>query len=155
MAAYFLDSSAAAKLYVRESGTAWLISLTDPVPRNEFVIARTTIVEVGAAFFRRARVGTLALVDAASAAVELQRDVERTYRVVELSASLTDLALGVAEKHGLRGYDCVQLAAALLTQRQRAGVGLTPLSLVSADLELNNAALAERLLVENPNDYPA
>jgi predicted nucleic acid-binding protein len=54
----------------------------------------------------------------------------------------------------LRGYDAVQLATALETNRKRLSDGLSALVFVSADAELNNAAQAEGLEVENPNNYP-
>jgi len=54
----------------------------------------------------------------------------------------------------LRGYDAVQLAAALEANDERLANALTPLTLVSADTELNTAAQAEGLNVENPNNYP-
>ena len=61
----------------------------------------------------------------------------------------------LAEIHGLRAYDAVRLAAALeLNGRWLAG-GLTGITLVSADQDLNIAALAESLMVENPNLHPS
>jgi uncharacterized protein len=54
----------------------------------------------------------------------------------------------------LRGYDAVQLAAALTTNDERISRGLLPLIFVSADTELNDAAQAEGLAIENPNNYP-
>ncbi|MEK6304636.1 MAG: hypothetical protein AABO41_28465 [Acidobacteriota bacterium] len=60
----------------------------------------------------------------------------------------------MAEKHALRGYDAVQLAAALKANEERVSNGLAPLTVVSADAELNDAARAEGLNVENPTSYP-
>ncbi len=62
-------------------------------------------------------------------------------------------ALRLAETYGLRGYDAVQLSAALKANGERLGRGLLPLILVSADTELNNAGQAEGLTIENPNNY--
>jgi predicted nucleic acid-binding protein len=62
--------------------------------------------------------------------------------------------MSLATKHALRGYDAVQLAAALEANDERIANELTPLTLVSADDELNTAAQAEGLTVENPNAYP-
>jgi hypothetical protein len=52
---YFADSSALAKRYVVEVGTAWLRALLDPTTGNVVVIARITAVELTAAFTRRER----------------------------------------------------------------------------------------------------
>ena len=60
----------------------------------------------------------------------------------------------VAQKHALRGYDAVQLAVALEVQTLSTSLRLSPIILVSADTELNATALAEGLLIENPNLYP-
>jgi len=48
----------------------------------------------------------------------------------------------------------VQLSAALDLNLQRVTSGLSPITLVSADRELNAAATASGLLVEDPNAYP-
>ncbi|NOT59076.1 MAG: nucleic acid-binding protein, partial [Acidobacteria bacterium] len=56
--------------------------------------------------------------------------------------------------HALRGYDAVQLAAALEENDELMSFGLPALTLVSADAELNKAAQAEGLNVENPNNHP-
>ena len=60
----------------------------------------------------------------------------------------------LATKHALRGYDAVQLAAALEANDESLANGLPPLILVSADTKLNTAAQAEGLVVQNPNNYP-
>jgi hypothetical protein len=60
----------------------------------------------------------------------------------------------VAETYGLRGYDAVQLAAALDVNTSYHAAGLPTITLISADAELNAAATSEGLTVENPNNYP-
>ena len=60
----------------------------------------------------------------------------------------------LAETHGLRGYDAVQLAAGVELNRLGKTAGLPPLTLVSADRQLNNAAATEGLLVEDPTAHP-
>lgn len=59
----------------------------------------------------------------------------------------------LAEKHGLRGYDSVQLAAAVELQIVRNSLSLSGITFVCADDHLNVAAVAEGLLVENPNNH--
>lgn len=58
----------------------------------------------------------------------------------------------IVERHGLRGYDAVQLAAALevnhaLVQSQM------PLTFVAADKNLLTAANTEGLITEDPNAH--
>ncbi len=76
------------------------------------------------------------------------------YRVIELTSALLSSAVSFAEMYGLRAYDAVQLAAAVELNAQRIRTGLSHVTLVSADDELNNAATAFGMQVENPNDYP-
>lgn len=71
-----------------------------------------------------------------------------------MTPSLMDAALVVAERHALRGYDCVQFAAALAVHRVRLAANLDELVLLAADRELLAAARAEGMQVGNPNEYP-
>jgi hypothetical protein len=57
----------------------------------------------------------------------------------------------LAETHALRGYDAVQLAAAIEVHARGMSLGLPVLTLVSADGDLNMAATIEGLTVEDPN----
>jgi hypothetical protein len=61
---------------------------------------------------------------------------------------------GIVKKHGLRGYDSVQLATAINFHVKRSSANLPPLIFVSSDDKLNTAAQVEGLTVENPNNYP-
>lgn len=151
MTAYFLDSSAAVKVYVLEAGSQWVRDLLDPA--NHHDLARITHVEIGVAFYRRVSGGSLGLGDADALTDDLRRDIERTFRVIEVNGALVDLGIEVARKRALRGYDCVQLAAALMANRARQSAGLDELVLVTADKELLAAAEAEGMKVEDPNGH--
>ncbi|MCL4465877.1 MAG: type II toxin-antitoxin system VapC family toxin [Chloroflexi bacterium] len=59
MGAYFLDSSAAVKLFVVEPGTPWITKLVDPVDSHEIFVVRITPAEITAALFRRVKAGSL------------------------------------------------------------------------------------------------
>jgi predicted nucleic acid-binding protein len=73
--------------------------------------------------------------------------------VIEITPAVITRAMQLAETHGLRGYDAVQLAAALIVQKMREVLGLSALELVSADRDLNDAAAREDLTVDNPNSH--
>lgn len=154
MGAYFLESGAAAKLYFLERGTRWVRDLTDPEYQHDLFVTRITQVEVAAALFRRERSGDLSAEDAARALASWREDLQRTFRVVELSPALADEAVRVSGWHALPAAGCLQLAAALTLERHRRDTGLASLTLVSADPELNEAAGAEGMLVEDPGGYP-
>ena len=116
---------------------------------NFFYLARITDVEVTAALARRRGQPGLSVVQAVAALRQFRWDFGQDYRVVEITIALLQRAAQLADTHALRGYDAVQLAVALdVHARDQA------LVLVSADAELNAAATAEELRVEDPNTHP-
>jgi predicted nucleic acid-binding protein len=151
--AYYFDSSALVKRYVAEIGTAWVTGLMDPAAGNLLHVARLAGVEVASAFARRLRSGSLSAVHAAAALTLFRADFRTRFHIVGIRAALVNQAMKLAEGHFLRAYDAVQLAAALQVHRRCLAVGQL-LTLISADAELNAAALAEGLLVEDPNRHP-
>jgi len=151
MATYFFDSSALAKRYVTETGTAWVQSLTGPASGNGVYVARITLVELVSAISRRKRNGDLTPAAAAAALSDVRADFASDYQVIEVTAALVAQAETLAEKHTLRGYDAVQLAAAIQVNAAYVAGGQTTVTLVSADLELNGAAASEGLGVDDPN----
>lgn len=153
MPAYFFDSSALVKFYVNETGTVWVRSFTDSED-NVIHVASLAKVETVSALTRRLRRRDIAQAEFDNACDDLEQDFASQYRVVSLTEEIIEEAATLAKKHGLRAYDAVQLAAALDTSRIVSQIESTQLTLVSADLELNAAAQAEGLNVENPNDYP-
>jgi len=154
MAAYFFDTSGIAKRYVVETGSTWVKGAADSTTGNRLYVAAITEVEVAASLTRRVRGGSLSASEAVSGISDFQTDLRAQYRILDISPTLIDAAVNVAMKHGLRGYDAVQLAAVLQVRDERVALGATPIILVSADTELNTAALAEGLLVEDPNNHP-
>jgi uncharacterized protein len=70
-------------------------------------------VEIIAAITRRERGGTLTPAGATTARQSFRSDLATTYQVIEVTPALADRAMLFAEKHGLRGYDAIQLAAGL------------------------------------------
>ena len=70
-----------------------------------------------------------------------------------VALSVEPMAMSLAEAHRLRGYDAVQLAAALQVLVACSALG-APLTFVSADANLNAAAAAEGLTVDNPVLHP-
>ena len=122
---------------------AWLAGVASIA---DLVIPAETV----AAITRRERGGSITPPDAATAVGDFQLDFARQYFIIEVSAPpLVTQAASLARKHALRGYDAVQLAAALDTQAR-----LPSLTLLLADVDLNAAALAEGLAVDDPNSHP-
>lgn len=126
-------------------------SLINPSAGNDFYLARITGVEVVAAITRRQRDGTIEVLDASIALAQFRRDFDSEYQVIEITASLLTRAMSLAETHSLRAYDAVQLSAASAVKDFCMAAGLSPLTLISADVALNAAATSEGLIVDDPN----
>jgi hypothetical protein len=83
-----------------------------------------------------------------------RRHLAQRYHVIELTPALFDGAARAARKHRLRAYDAVQLAVVLDLHHRHQDAGLGPVTLVSADQALNDAAMAEGLTVDDPRAHP-
>ena len=153
MAAYFLDSSAVVKLYIAETGTNWLKSLISAHQQHSFYIARITQVEVVSALARRGRAGSFTPAGLSAALAQFRLDLPQIYVPMEITQAIINQGMALAETHWLRGYDAVQLAAALEIYQERVAFGLSALTLVSADTDLNAAGQAEGLNVDDPNNH--
>ena len=154
MAVYFVETSALAKRYIAEVGSLWLRALLDPSTGCSIYVVRVTAIEMIAAITRRERGGTLAPTDAATTRQPFRRDLATAYQVIEVTPSLANRAMLLAEKHGLRGYDALQLAAGVEVDVRYLASGLPAVIFISADTELNVAAMAEGLTIDDPNTHP-
>lgn len=153
MPAYFFDSSAIVKRYVNEHGSAWVAATTNSANGAYVYVAAITGVEVVAAFARK-RKGNLINPSLAAAVVSKFHDhFVNDYRIIGISDSVIARSMALADTHELRGYDAVQLGAALEISGRRLALGAAPLTLVTGDSALLAAATAEGLLTENPNTH--
>lgn len=104
-------------------------------------------VEVVAALWRKRRMGELAALQASTATRNFEADLlgdgvaGPRFAVVGVTAGVLDRAAALVALHGLRAYDGVQLASALLA-RGSAGVE----GFACLDAALRRAAVAEGLL---------
>jgi uncharacterized protein len=153
VAVYFCDSRAIVKCDVPEQGSAWMVALLDAAAMPHLSLARMTGVEVIAARRRRARLGDIVATDVAAALVQFRQDVAGPYRMIDITPALVTRAMAFAETYALRGDDAVPLAAAVEIHTRGDTLGLPVLTLVSANEDLNVAATAEGLAVENPNRH--
>lgn len=110
----YLDTSSLVKLYVAEEGSDAVRRLVD----NADIVATATIAypETRAALARRRREGHLPSRAVAAAKRALDGDWAR-YLTVDVTPSLCREAGVLAERHALRGYDSVHLAAFLTVAR--------------------------------------
>jgi uncharacterized protein len=152
--AYFIDSSALVKRYVRETGTSWIRSLTHRGTANQIYLVRITTVEVTSAVARRRRGKTLSSRQASSILSRFRKHLAGRYTVLEVTPRLLSDAMKLANSHELRAYDAVQLAATLELNGRWIKGGQGGIVLVSADVDLNKAAQTEGVIVEDPNMHP-
>jgi len=155
MSVYFFDTSALVKRYAPENGIKWVQSLTDPAVGNLIYIARITGAEVIAAIRRKVRDRETIEADAKKSIANFRLDFATQYQIVEITDAVVGRAMTLIENHILRGYDGVQLAAAMEINDQLLAIGMPvagvpALTIVSADKEINTAAGVEHLLVEDP-----
>ena len=97
MAAYFFDSSAIVKRYVREVGTAWVRDITEPVAGHRLYVARLAGVEVVSALTRQGRSGNLSAAALATAMVQFRQDFEHQYHAVDITATLIIRAMALGK----------------------------------------------------------
>lgn len=150
----YIDTSALAKRYVRESGSRWVVALTNPRNRTKSITSVLVGPEVMSALVRKMRTGSMTPDELRRAGRLFRREWRQLLHVRDVSPTGIDRAMLFVERHGPRGHDAVHLATALAVSDERQQVGLSPLVFVSADRTQLAAARAEGLGGENPNDYP-
>ena len=154
MAIYFIDSNALVKRYISETGSTWVLGIFNPALNNEVFIAAVTSVEIIAAITRRSRSGSISITDAAATRNQFRSDLRKDYQIIEIAETIINSGMALAESYGLRGYDAIQLAVGRAVNTLCINNGLSPVTFVSADNELNAAVIAEGLAIENPNNHP-
>lgn len=152
--AYFVDSSALVKRYVQEDGTVWVRRLTRRIAGRRIFLAGITTVEVTSAVARRRKGRTLTSAEASSILHRFRQHLAGRYTLIDLTPALLSEAARLANVHSLRAYDAVQLSAALNLRQERQDAGLSPVTLISADQALNDAATAEGMTVNDPRSHP-
>jgi predicted nucleic acid-binding protein len=153
MAAFYGDSSALVKQYIREVGSARMIALTAPAADNRIYTALVTGAEIVTAIARRLRMGSIPATDATAEITAFRNQFHVQYGIVPVTDHVLERAMDLAEGHGLRGFDAIQLSCALMTRDRLASRRTPTLTFLSADSSLNAAAAAEGLAVENPNAH--
>ncbi|MBE7471274.1 MAG: hypothetical protein DPW09_33910 [Anaerolineae bacterium] len=155
MSHYYLDSSAAVKLYVAETGANWLRQLLLGESPVAVISSQLLRVELWSAFARRRREGALSASDFAQTIIWFTEHLHDLYRLTPMTEPLLQTACVLLEKYPLRGADAIHLATATLLNQQLAAAGLPPLTFLGADAHLNQAALSEGLVTLDPNQAPS
>lgn len=146
---YFYDTSAIAKHYHTETGTAKVDALLATSGASQ-TVSRLGVVELHSVFAKKVRTGQLGQPDFERLTKRFRQDVRaKRLQVVRLTVAHLEKAVNLIRRIGpgqnLRTLDALQLAAALdLNDPAR------PITLVCADGPLGAIAAAEGLTVINP-----
>lgn len=157
MAAFYMDSSGLVKHYLLETGSAWVNSLIDTTTisgewQNAVFLSKIGV-EVAAAIARRHRMGQITTESKANLVIVFLDDCMGRFSTLNLDDVVIGAAINLTQRHPLRGYDAVHLATALMLNEALTDEALEPFTFVSADDVLCQAAEAEGLMVENPNEH--
>jgi hypothetical protein len=140
----YADSSAVVKVYIDEAGSERMRDIVFS-EENHIFISKITGAEVAAAFSRRKRMNDIAEDDYNQIFSDFLSDFEELFVRSEVTDSIVSRAIELTKTRTLRGYDAVQLATALTLSTEIED----KMIFISADGDLNDAAKAEGLTVED------
>lgn len=150
MSTFFVDSSALAKRYLVEVGSAWVISWIEPVAGNIIIVSELALTEVQSLLARRVRDGTLSTTAATSLRNDFLLHYSSDYLVVPIETPIFQAAGKLVNSHKLRTLDAIQLASAIHAHQILA----EPMTFISADTNLLIAAVAEGFATDDPHLHP-
>lgn len=150
MTTFYQDTSAVVKRYLAEVGSTWIRSLAAPMSSNTIIICDLTAVEFFSTLARRQREGTLTAVNALVLQNSFLQHSESDYLSVPLEKVILDQARLLITRYPLRSLDAIQLAGAI----EAVNLLNEPITFVSGDNNLLNAAASEGFLTDNPNLHP-
>ncbi|MBU1662161.1 MAG: type II toxin-antitoxin system VapC family toxin [Chloroflexi bacterium] len=154
MVTFYLDTSALLKLYVNETGSTWLRRTI--TTSNEIVLVTTEILieEVISALNRCVRDETVTQDEYRRLAGGFRYDCHNRYNFIAFKDTIIDTVWNLLERHPLRAYDAVHLSTAINVNQWMVLENEAPITFLSADDRLNQAAAKEGLLADNPNNHP-
>ena len=147
---FFADTSALAKRYLVETGTNWVVGQIEPPTQNTVIISQLTMVEMRSLLARRVREKILTPEKSEAIKNDFLIHTEEEYLVVLLDTHVLTIASKLLDQHILRALDAIQLACALYAHDLLD----EPITFLSADNNLLQAAAAEGFATDNPNSHP-
>lgn len=146
------DTSALAKRYLTEAGSAWVRSWIEPSAGNVIIISDIAIVEFQSVLARHRNDGLITPAQELTLYTALLADRDNEYLSVPLEVSVLKRAGNLVSRYVplLRIPDALQLASAL-----EAEVSLgEKLTFISGDKKLLSFAVAEGLTTDDPYAHP-
>jgi len=150
LTAYFFDSSALAKQYHQEAGSAKVTAIFQE-PERRIIVSQLTVVEIRSMLAGKVRSGTLKPMEARGVVDRFKADIASgTIEVFALNEFNFQQAEGLIAQYGfehrLRSLDALQLALALDLRDQRITA-----TMVAADKVLAEVAAREGLVIIDPS----
>lgn len=149
---YYADTSVLVKRHVAETGRTWVRSVTHPATGNTIFTAQISLVELYSALNRRLREQSISALRYSRLISIINHTWSLQYIVIALSTPVLDTAKQLVERHPLRAYDAVQLAAAIHARRTLPAQS-SSIAFLSADSRLLVAAQGEDFTTDDPNLY--
>ncbi|MCH8290681.1 type II toxin-antitoxin system VapC family toxin [Candidatus Poribacteria bacterium] len=150
---YFFDSSAIVKRHIAETGSDWVKTIVKSQPKKNLYLSFVTGAEATAAFAKRHRNRDISTEDYNTARSVFQHHFQQQYTLLRVTKTVIQRAMDLIHVYPLRGFDAVQLATALILEDNLKRSDLAGITFVCADKDLCDAARAEGLTPENPNDH--
>ncbi len=146
---YYLDSSAIVKRYIREQGSQFIADIITK-PDCHFSTVSISKTEVISALSKRYREKELSDDDYGAVLDRVLLDFDDEYSIIPASQELVSLSARLAQVYPLKGYDCIQLSAAISLKTRLKDFNVRTV-LISSDSQVCNAAADEGFEVIDPN----
>jgi predicted nucleic acid-binding protein len=150
LSTFFFDTSALAKRYLSEIGSAWARNVLHPAAGHVVMLSDVTTVELPSLLARRVREGTLAPANASALGSGFLLHVEKEYLMLPLDAQVLKQGRALVAKYPLRALDAIQLASAQVA----TVIAGEPIAFVTSDRNLVAAAIAEGFVTDDPLAHP-
>ena len=157
MSVYYFDANVQVKYYLPEPGSVWVRQIVDEVDAegkivNALFTVEISMVEVAAAIAIIHRIGRIGRKLRDATFDKYMKGVTSRYHLIPVTSNLLHQAAHLTQRHPLKGYDAIQLAAGL---ELSASLGKRKMMMVfvSGDQQLFNAAQAEGLTADNPFNH--
>jgi predicted nucleic acid-binding protein len=149
MTAYYSDSSILVKHHIDEAGSQWFRRIVG-TQDSAISTIQISIVEVCSALNRRLREGQITANEYHHLIAQSLFLFRSKYGVMDLSEQIIEIACSILERHPLRAFDAIHLAAALTVNKRLIWRNESGLIFLAAGDRLLSAAAAEGLLTFNP-----
>lgn len=156
MTYYYVDPSALAKRYLREDGSRQVRSLTSDDNNNVIFVAEISLAEISAVIAANRRApGGISEGMRRRILARFLSDCHQRFDIITTSRPIIDKAVELCQRYRLRGYDAVQLSAAVSVQKTLdAHSSRIDLTFVASDIDLLNAARIELRQTVEPRNLP-